>query len=287
MYEPLAGVAAVALRLREGDDASCRNLNRPQQPRLLGVDPAELGRRGAFAGEWGLLDIAAADGAVPAIGDEATVVWALGKKIGDTLDYPDGHGRTFPIRIVGMIPNSILQGSLVIAEKRFVEHFPDCGGYRVFLIDGLPDGVARTLENQGVTVVLAWRRLAELLEVENTYLAIFQTLGGLGLLLGSVGLAIVVLRNTLERRSELAVLLAVGFRRDTLRWLVVMEHWLVVGLALGVGLLAALVAVGPVHGGGWPVVTLVALALGGFGWCWLAAWATMRGSLLSALRNES
>jgi len=286
VYEPLAGAAAVALRLREGDDASCRNLNRAQQPRLLGVRPAELAKRGAFAGDWGLLELSEADGAVPAIGDEATVVWALGKKVGDTLAYPDGHGRTFQIRIVGLIPNSILQGSLVIAEKNFVEHFPDCGGYRVFLIDTLPADLARTLENRGFAVMPAWRRLAEFLEVENTYLAIFQALGGLGLLLGSFGLAIVVLRNTLERRGELALLQAVGFRRDALRWLVVREHWLVVALAMAVGLGAALVAVWPAHGGRLPVLTLIALAVGGLAWCWLAAWATLRGLLLPALRNE-
>ena len=286
VYEKLAGAEAVACRLRDGDDASCRNLNRAQQPRLLGVDPAELAKRGAFAGDWGLLDQQAADGAVPAIGDEATVMWALGKKIGDTLAYPDGRGQLFQIRIVGMIPDSILQGSLVIAEKGFVKHFPDSGGYRVFLIDAMAKGVARTLEDHGLEVVLAWRRLAEFLEVENTYLAIFQALGGLGLLLGSVGLAVVVLRNALERRGELALLQAVGFRRGALRWLIVAEHCLVVALAMGVGLLAALVAVWPTRGGQLPVWTLTVLAVGAVVWCWLAAWATLRGSLLAALRNE-
>jgi len=41
--------------------------------------------------------------------------------------------------------------------------------------------------------------------VQNTYLGTFQILGGLGLLLGSAGLGIVVLRNVLERRGELGV----------------------------------------------------------------------------------
>ena len=48
--------------------------------------------------------------------------------------------------------------------------------------------------------------------VQNTYLGTFQILGGLGLLLGSAGLGIIVLRNVLERRGELGLLLAVGFR---------------------------------------------------------------------------
>ena len=57
-------------------------------------------------------------------------------------------------------------------------------------------------------------RLAEFHAVENTYLSTFQTLGGLGLLVGTVGLAAVLLRNVLERRRELALLArsAIGAR---------------------------------------------------------------------------
>jgi len=304
VYERLAGADAVPLRVREGDDASCLNLNRAQQPRLLGVRPEELAKRGAFAfvgqasslptekgratkmvaPQWELLD--QPGDAVPAIGDEATVRWALGKKLGDTLPYTDERGRTFQLRIVGVLANSILQGSLVISEKNFTERFPSASGYRVFLINAMPEGLARTLEDKGFEAVPAWRRLAEFSAVENTYLGIFQALGGLGLLLGSVGLAIVVLRNVLERRSELALLQAVGFERRALQWLVLSEHWLLVLLGVASGLIAALVAVWPAHGGGVPVVTLMALAAGGLVWCWLAARTALRGPLLKALRNE-
>jgi hypothetical protein len=43
-------------------------------------------------------------------------------------------------------------------------------------------------------VVSVGAALAEFNTVENTYLSIFQVLGGLGLLLGSAGLGIVVAR---------------------------------------------------------------------------------------------
>ncbi|HDS83712.1 MAG TPA: ABC transporter permease, partial [Phycisphaerales bacterium] len=42
-------IAIVALRQRRGDDASCLNLNRAQNPTLLGVDPDEFAQRGAFS----------------------------------------------------------------------------------------------------------------------------------------------------------------------------------------------------------------------------------------------
>src|SRR5439155_5017049 len=96
-------------------------------------------------------------------------------------------------------------------------------------------------------VTSAPERLAAFNAVQNTYLNTFQVLGGLGLLLGSAGLAVVVLRNVLERRGELALLRAVGFRRRALQWLVLSEHAGLLWIGLGVGLNAAVIAILPVR----------------------------------------
>ena len=76
-------------------------------------------------------------------------------------------------------------------------------------------------------------RLAEFHRVENTYISTFQTLGGLGLLVGTIGLAAVLLRNVLERRRELALLGAVGYRRAHVFAIVLAENVLLLvwGLA--------------------------------------------------------
>jgi ABC-type lipoprotein release transport system permease subunit len=301
--EDLVGATVVPLRLREGDDASCLNLNRAQQPRLYGVQPAELERRKAFAflsGAWPLLEQAAADGTIPAIGDEPTVTWALGKQVGDVLTMTDDHGQAVKLRIVGVLASSVLQGGLLISEKQFIAHFPASAGYRAFLVEAPPARapelaatLTRALQDRGLEVVPAGRRLADFMAVENTYLGIFQVLGGLGLVLGSLGLALVVLRNVLERRGELALLLALGFRRRALQRLVLAEHWLLICLGLAVGLGAAVLAVWPAWRAGqnavpWVLLggTLGALAAGGLLWTWLAARAALRGPLLAALRNE-
>lgn len=294
--EILNGTTIVPLRVRDGDEASCLNLNRTRQPQLLGVAPEEFERRGAFGGGWDLLGRPVPDGAVPVIGDEQTVIWALGKKPGDRLAAVDERGQPFALRIAAVLPGSILQGSLVMAEKHFVEKFPSAAGFRIFLVDaprGRAGGVAaelsRGLQDRGLEVVPAWRRLAEFQAVENTYLGIFQALGGLGLLLGSAGLGIVVMRNVIERRGELALLQAVGFERAALRRLVLREHWMLIALGLFLGIAAALVAVLP-EGAAFPAgplaATLTGLAAGGLGWCWLAARLALRGPLLPALRND-
>src|SRR5439155_21464984 len=44
----LQGMAIVPMRVRDGDEASCLNLNRAQTPRMLGVNPQLLQAAGAF-----------------------------------------------------------------------------------------------------------------------------------------------------------------------------------------------------------------------------------------------
>lgn len=306
----IAGVEFVPLRVRDGEDASCLNLNRAQKPRLLGVRPELLDQRHAFsfaavakglpsANAWRLLE-RQDDGAVPAIGDQASIEWALGKKIGDTLDYTDERGKTFKIRLVASVANSILQGSLLISEKEFLDRFSDEQGYRMFLIDApsnqvkkVSDTLSRALRDAGIELTPTARRLAAFNAVQNTYLNTFQVLGGLGLLLGSVGLGVVVLRNVMERRGELALLLAVGFRPRSLRWLVIGEHGALLLAGLGIGVISALVAVSPTllnASASLPsrslALTLAAVFFSGIIWTWLAALLALRGRLLDSLRAE-
>ena len=129
--------------------------------------------------------------------------------------------------------------------------------------------------------------------MQNTYLGTFQVLGGLGMLLGSVGLGIVVLRNVLERRGELALLVAVGFLRQQVQRLLLLENGGLLAAGLGVGVIAAAVAVLPAvlsPASQLPVsslaTTLGAILLNGLLWTWLATRFAVRGDLLRALRNE-
>jgi ABC-type antimicrobial peptide transport system permease subunit len=240
------------------------------------------------------------NGPVPAVGDANSIQWALGKKVGDVLDYADEHGRTFQIRLVGGLANSVLQGNLLIDESAFRERFPSRRGYNYFLISAPSNAVSRVtqalagaLEDQGLELVSAAERLNAFNAVQNTYLGAFQLLGALGLLLGSAGLAIVLLRNLLERRGELAVLTAVGFSRPRLLQLVLSEHAVLLAAGLGLGVLCAAVAVFPawILSGTQPpaislALTMTAVMLNGLAWTVVAARLALRGRLLEALRNE-
>ena len=112
------------LRAGAGDNVNCFNLNTTSQPQLLGVPARRLAELGAFRPKasgtvgvegWNLL-ARKDDGAVPAFVDENTLLWALKRKVGDELEYADEAGRTFRVRIVGTITDSIFQGYLLIDE---------------------------------------------------------------------------------------------------------------------------------------------------------------------------
>ncbi len=305
----LPGVSVVPMRVRDGDETSCLNLGQPGRPRLLGVDAGQLARRGAFSFAkfaegvaatrgWRALDGPADADEIPAIGDDASIQWALQKRLGDRLEFTDDRGRAFRVRLVGAVANSILQGSLLVDEAAFLHRFPNEAGHRAFLVDAPPATAAaaaatltRALDDVGFEAVPARDRLARFNAVQNTYLNTFQALGGLGLLLGSVGIGVVVLRNVHERRAELAVLGALGFEAGLVRRLVLAEHAVLVAIGLGLGFLAAMVAVFPsLTTGSLPLgglaLTLLAVGANGLVFAAIATWRACRGSMLEALRGE-
>ena len=149
------------------------------------------------------------------------------------------------------------------------------------------------LADFGFDVVSAGERLAAFHRVENTYLATFQMLGGLGLLLGTLGLAAVLLRNVLERRRELALLRAVGYRSTHLSVMVIAENAFLLFVGLVTGTVCAVLAIAPAwleRGGQWPVASLggllVAVAVTGLAASVLATVAAWRLPLLDSLRAE-
>ena len=275
--ELVGGNEIVAFRTVPGDDISCLNLFQPERPRLIGAPPGFV-ERGGFrfqslvdgAGDnpWALLEEDLGPGVVPAIGDFNSVMWILHSGLGQSIEMETERGETIELRLVGLLRKSVFQSELVISEANLARHFPSRTGASYFLFRTPPDGqdrtmqeLERTLSGFGFDAVPTAQRLQAYQAVENTYLGTFQTLGGLGLLLGTLGLSVVLLRNLLERRGELATMQAIGFWRRALAWLVVAENSLLLAAGVTVGAASALVAVSPHLLGGHALVPWVSLGL--------------------------
>ena len=145
-----------------------------------------------------------------------------------------------------------------MSEGNFRELFPAVSGFAMALID-MPGVQKISLPQASTWRVTQFRarrlfrqrrydrsRLAAYQNVQNTYLETFQTLGALGLMLGTLGLAVVLIRTVIERRAELALLASLGFTRMARIWLMLAENasLLVLGLTLGAG--SAVIGILPV-----------------------------------------
>ena len=167
--------------------------------------------RGGFAftatpGEnpWTALNAAVetdADGVAvyPVIGDMNTLLYSLKKGVGATVDGPEGSGGLpeFRFRVVGMLTGSVFQGVLLTGDAHFRTLFPEDDGFRTFLAEGAADAVGETIASlesaypeYGLDAESVDARIADFLIVQNTYLATFRAIGGVGLLLGTVGVGV-------------------------------------------------------------------------------------------------
>jgi putative ABC transport system permease protein len=302
----LSACTIARIRSSAGDDASCVNLYAPTQPTVLGVGASFI-ERGGFrfvdraagiqANPWLLLEReigptpagAAASGTespptpvTPVIIDQATAQWALKLGgVGARFELPV-DGGTALFEIVGLLEPGILQGFLIVSERHFERLFPQASGYALALVDAgdaseatqadadrLPRAIAAAWADAGVTVTRTTDRLRSLQAVQNTFLAGFQTLGTLGLVLGAAGVAAVQFQSVLERRGALGLMAAVGFTGARLRLVVVLETLLMVVLGLAVGTLSGCLALVPAFAAGragvpvgWIACTLGAHACG-------------------------
>jgi ABC-type lipoprotein release transport system permease subunit len=157
--EQLADWTVYSMRVSDGEDASCLNLYRPTQPRVLGV-PIDFVERGGF--QWSAVrqsklsdpvrDVRAAVGIVdqpnpwtnltmgigndengrpivPVVIDAATAIYSLHLKgVGSLFTIRDSADQPVTLEVVGLLKNSVLQGNLLISEDHFVRFFTDTGG---------------------------------------------------------------------------------------------------------------------------------------------------------------
>jgi ABC-type lipoprotein release transport system permease subunit len=322
----------VPFRVNPGENASCLNIFQTRQPTILGVPP-EMIDRGGFkfvgasdANPWKLLQMhregeapaepeprttsgsaraspSRDDVPIPVLGDMNTLQYSLKVGVGSVITIRDEANREVKLRIAGMFDSSVFQGVLLMSDEHFLKLFPSRAGQQYFLVelnepsDATVRSVSETLETKlgdfGFDAERVSDRLANFLAVQNTYLSAFQTLGGLGLLLGTIGLATVMLRNVVERRSELALLRAVGFRGGSVAWLVLAENAFLLLCGLGSGAASALLAMTP-HllstGADVPwsslAMLLAAVFATGLAAAAFAVTEAVRTPLLAALRAE-
>jgi len=253
-------VAYIQFRSAYEDEASCLNLNRIANPRILATNPVLLDGRFSFSAKhatldprhpWLSLNKSYGD-LIPAIADQTVIQWGLGKNIGDTLQYTNNKGEKIRLLLVGGLSNSIFQGNVIISFQNFDKNF-NVGNGSSFVLMDCPENVKPTLpaelglifRDYGWVMQGTQKRLAEFNSIENTYLSIFFLMGAFGMLLGIIGLSIFIASNLLERKNELYLFKSLGFRNKTILQILQYEYISLFLAGTFSGTLAAFIAAFP------------------------------------------
>lgn len=263
------------------DDASCHNLNRVANPRIIATQTEQLTGRFSFVSKHPLLDNHAPwlslkqdlhDGLIPAVADQTVMQWGLGKSIGDTLTYTNASGEKLQLLLVGGLNNSVLQGNVIIDTKHFAKHFPAVDGASLFLIEDVQVGadihsedLQFAFRDYGWEMTPTDMKLAAFNTIENTYMRIFFLMGALGILLGTVGLAVVIAKSMLDRKYETRLFYAIGYRRKFIFSIYFKEYLMLFLIGILGGVIPALVVSMPVYLAGFhnisPNFLLITLGL--------------------------
>lgn len=259
------GVHFVSMRRWKGQDISCLNLTQPTAPTILAVPPEMIQApdkahshrftfaQGAGENPWLLLNQPESDGTIPVIADANTAQYILHlDSIGKTYPIMDSAGISRNLKLVATLSDSIFQSELLMSAENFRRLYPSVDGFGVVLVDCAADkqnAIAQRLNTQlgeyAVDTEPTAYRLARYFQIQNTYLSTFQALGALGLMLGTIGLAVVLVRTVIERKAELALLASLGFRRFDRIVLILSENVFLLVLGLVVGTVCALLGILP------------------------------------------
>ena len=245
------------------DEASCLNLNQVSTPTVLA--PLLSPRLGGNSDSLQLLPQLGEVGRGLLI-DEESLIWSLKKSVGDTLYYQNDRGETIPMVIASTYPTGIFHGNAIMSADDFRCLWPKESGLEVLLMkSSRPDEAAEILSTAmneyGLNVQSVEERIRMFFEVTETYLLIFLTLGGLGLLLGIFSLMIIVRKNLTAQTATIRQYRAMGFDDRLIQNLLLRENLLVPLYALAVGATGSVISISANIGGADKGTLLLALAV--------------------------
>ncbi len=258
--EDLPSGTEVLQMLRFGaDDASCLNLNKVTNPTVLGVD-MEMLKNSDFQIEQSLhsnnreetfaMMESKKDSLYPILVDETVLTWGLMLKLGDTLTYEGNNGKKVTVQIAGTLKNSIFQGNILMDKQLFSEIWSEITGSEIALLKVPEDKIEETkallsqaLNNYGVIVTPTSQRLKEFYSVTDTYLTIFLTLGGIGLLLGIMSFIIVIRKNLTSRKNEIIMYRTLGFTKEKIIKILYRENLIIPLYAIISGIISSLIGI--------------------------------------------
>ena len=260
---------------------TCSNMNVRFPPRILGVDHGFIEENifrfvePTYAEKpahslWRELEKTAEENnnKIPIVVDYNTLVWIYGGELGKTYTVQDESGNDVKLEVIGVLENSVFGGTFVMFVDNLESIYPTTAEFRYALfkikpgVSATPESLAADLEQELNRYGMDAQSIRQLIhdnqEYEQSFMVLFQAFLGLGLIIGIVGLGIISARSVQERRYEIGVLRALGFKRRMILKAFLIEPSfmgiLAIIMGVAVGILSSYLAFGSWTGGNYNFV---------------------------------
>lgn len=265
------------------DEASCLNLNKVATPTVLGVSLEDMKPFGISLNNENSLKHKNLEthklknsqtqkhknfSPLPSVYvDQEALIWSMMKSVGDTIIYKNSKGEDVPVLIAGTYPTGIFHGNAIMATEDFRSLWQSESGVEVLLVKSsnpteAADILSVALSEYGLNIQTTEERIKMFFEVTETYLIIFLTLGGLGLLLGIFSLIIIVRKNLTASQQSITLYKTLGFTNEQIKAFLFRENILVPLFAVLIGAIGSVISISAnVAGAGLSTILMAIVAL--------------------------
>lgn len=182
--------------------------------------------------------------------DESFDMGAMGREklgLNDTVTLVDVNGGLVEKRVIGLMNQAIVDGYFMSKETLSSEFALDSNSlFFISVREGIDaDELGRNLERElvrfGFQPMVIDTLFREVMSAQFMFFDLFSGYMGLGLVVGIAGLGIISLRAVHERRLEIGMMRAIGFKRRMIKYAFLVENsfitvtGIILGSILGIG----------------------------------------------------
>jgi len=175
----------------------------------------------------------------------------FGLRVGDMLvirnNLTGGHEKV--VKVIGFTKSMLIRGAYVRADVLTEEDGFDTDSSYLTLLkfkkgtsEDRQDELAKDLEREflrnGMQTFIIKKELESMLEMFTNFFYLLEAFLGLGLIVGIAGLGIITIRSVAERRQQIGMLRAIGFKRKMIwkSFLIETSYIALLGIFIGVAL---------------------------------------------------
>jgi putative ABC transport system permease protein len=176
----------------------------------------------------------------PTPGDQLQVYWTAG---------PGQPILSVKVTVAGIMSSFLFNGGFVGASQLLWNSFHiGSGQFALVKVTSGTDAtsVSNTMKRDfytlGLTTIVIATVVSEFIQIGQSFLGVFEAFLALGLVVGIAGLGIISIRSVVERRKEIGMLRAIGFRKRMVLAAFLLENsyvallGILIGIVLGIDL---------------------------------------------------